>query len=490
LVAELIAPYRKYTRDTILAGIASVAIALKGFILLPILSKTLGAQAYGIWSQIQVTIALLTLLAVLQLGFAMTRFLAGEADKSKVGTGFFSILALTSSISIVLSTLVFVLAEPIAAAVFGGIQAASLVRLAAFLVLLATIDQMIIEYFMTLRQMGKYSIFIIAQTTSEIALIAYLVFSGFGLYGVIAALLVIRALLFLVGFFTIKSQIKPSVPSLSVIKAYLVFTLPLVPAGLYLWIYTLSDRYIIGYFLGAEAVGIYSAACILGTTLGLFFDPLAVVLLPAITYLYENGKIQEVKTHLKYSLKFYLTFSIPSVIGLSILAKPLLATLTTAEFVAGFMIVPVIALATAVLNSSAIITRVLLLFKRTGVIGLIYGAAAVINVAMNIVLVPVIGILGAAISTLAASMLVLALTSVISFKRFPFDVDRRFIVKAIVSSLIMGAVIWKLNPNGAVSILVSVIIGALTYFVILGLLRGFTREEYNLFRGFLASLKD
>jgi len=482
--AEQVDAYKKYTKDTILAGIANVALGLRWLILLPILSKTLGAEAYGIWSQIQVTILVLMPVGMLQLGFAMSRFLTAETDKSKTSTGFFSILSVTSVTSILLSILVFILAEPLAAAVFGGVQAMPFVKLAASLVLVTTLDEVISQYFVTFRQMGRYSIFIIGQAVGEVALAAYLVFSGFGLYGAITALLVVRAFLFIIGFLVIRPQINFSAPSLSVIKPYLAFSLPLLSAGLSWWVLNLSDRYIIGYFLGAGAVGIYSAAYVLGTAVEFFFTPLAIVLFPAITLLYENNKIEEVKTHLKYSLKFYLMFAIPAIFGLSILAKPLLATLTTAEFDAGLPLVPIIALAEVFMACGSIIMRIPLLFGTTKVIALVDGAGAAINVVMNIILVPLMGILGAAISTLAVFMLRLIVFSVIGFKQLSFDVDPKFIAKAVISSLIMGAVVWVLSPTGAVRILTSVVAGAITYFAALILLRGFTRREY----GFLKSI--
>jgi len=489
LLAEQSDLYQKFTKDTILAGIANVALALRWLILLPILSKGLGTGGYGIWSQIQVTIPVLVLFATMQLSFAMTRFLAGESDKDKITKGFLSILILTSLTSILFSILVFVLAQPFATAVFGGAEAAPFIKLAAFLVLLTTIDEVVIHYFVAFRQMGKYSIFIIGQVAGEIALVAYLVFSGFGLYGAIAALLIIRAFLFIIGFLVVSPQINFSVPSLSVIKPYLAFSLPLLPAGLCWWILNLSDRYIIGYFLGAEAVGIYSAAYVLGTVVGLFYTPLATVLFPAITHLYENNKIQEVKTHLKYSLKFYLMLAIPATFGLSILARPLLATLTTADFIAGFWIVPIIALATVFMGCGSIIMIVPLLLKRTKVIGLIDGAGAVINVVMNIILVPLIGILGAAGSTLAVFMLRLISYSIISFKQLSFDIDPKFIAKALVSSLVMSAVVWILSPTGAVNILISIVAGTIIYFTALLLLRGFTRQEYSFLKDILRGLR-
>ena len=489
MLAEQLDLYKKFTKDTILAGIANAALALRWLVLLPILSKTLGAEAYGIWSQLQVTVTLLILLGGLQLGFAMSRFLPAETDKSKTSTGFFSILSVTSVTSILLSILMFVLAEPLAAAVFGGVQAMLFVKLAAFLVLLTAIDQTIIDYLVAFRQMGRYSIFIIAQVAGEVALVAYLVSSGFGLYGAISALVVIRALLFVIGFLLVKRQIKFSAPSLSVVKPYLAFSLPLLPMGFGWWVYTLSDRYIIGYFLGIEAVGVYSAAHVLGTIIELFFFPLSIILLPAVTYAYENSKIEQVKTLLKYSLKFYLMVALPAVCGLSILAKPLLATLATPEYATGSLIVAIVALATVLLGSSGVISRVPILFKRTKIIGLIDGACAILNVVMNIILVPAMGILGAAIATLAAFMLRLTAISIISFRQLSFDVAPKFIAKALISSLIMGAVVWALSPTGAITILISVVVGAAIYFVALMLLRGFNRQEYEFLKDILRGVR-
>ncbi|MCJ7515973.1 MAG: polysaccharide biosynthesis C-terminal domain-containing protein [Dehalococcoidia bacterium] len=481
--------YQKFTKDTAWAAIAYMALASRWLILLPILSKTLGAKAYGIWSLIEVTVLLLVFVALLQLDYSMARFLASEPNKGKISSGFFSVLAVTSGTSILFSILMYVLAEPFAAAVLGDVQMAPLVKLAAFLIVLTTLDGVISQYFRAIRQMAKYSMFIVAEVVGEIALITYLVLSGFGLYGAISALLIVRILLFVIGFLMVKSQIEFSKPSIPVIKSYLTISLPLVPAWLCWWTYSLSCRYIIGYFLGVEAVGVYAAAYVLATVIEFLFNPLIVVLLPATAYLYENNKIQDVKTHLKYSFKLYLLFAIPCVLGISILAKPLLATATTAEFTAGFLVVPIIALAEIFMGCGSIIMTVPLLLKRTRTILLIEGISAATNVAMNIVLVPLIGILGAAVSTLVAFILRFIIFTIVSFKQLSFDVDWQFIGKAVLSSFIMGAVIWKMNPSGAISIVISILIGAAIYFAALTLLRGFSKQEYDFLKGVLRSLK-
>jgi O-antigen/teichoic acid export membrane protein len=283
----------------------------------------------------------------------------------------------------------------------------------------------------------------------------------------------------------ITSDVGISTPSFSVVKPYLPYTLPILPSVLCYWFINLGDRYVIGYFMGADAVGVYSASYGLGAVLGLFYAPLTSTLFPAMVHCYESNKIQELKMHLKYSLKFFLMFAIPSFFGLSVLSKSLLVTLATSEFVEGYVVISIVALATVLFSCSSINTHVLNLFKETKKVGMIYSVSASINVVMNIILVPLVGIVGAAIATLITFAVHLFVVSKISFKRLPYDIDFKFIRKSVISSVIMGFAIWKLNPFGAINILVSIGVAAAIYFGFMVLLKGFTRDEYEFLKGML-----
>ena len=125
------------------------------------------------------------------------------------------------------------------------------------------------------------------------------------------------------------------------------------------------------------------------------------------------------------------------------------------------------------------------LFKETKKVGLIHIGSASINLVMNIILVPLMGIVGAAIATLVTFAVHLLVISVISFKKVSYDVDFKFILKSLISSSIMAFVVWKLNPIGAVEIVISIGVGAVVYFGVLVLLRGFTKKEYGFLRGVL-----
>ena len=465
-----------------LIGIANLIAKLSGLILLPILTKNLSLEEYGIWAQIGVTIGFLVPLATLNLGLASQRFLAGETDKKVVSKGFSSIFGVVFFTSLIISLLIFVFSKPISIAIFGGADAEYLVKFLSFLILLGGINASLDSFFVTFLQIRKHSSLSILRTIFQILLISYFVLSGFGLFGAVISLLILNVLMLILESLLILPQIRISSPSYSVIKKYLTFSAPMIPAILCWWMNNLGDRYVIGYFLGMASVGVYSASYNLGGLVSLFYAPIAVIILPTITNLYKNNKIHELKTHLSYLLKGYLMVAIPSAFGLTVLSKPLLTVLTTSEFLTGAIIIPIIALATIILYSSSINSNILLLFEKTKTAGSISIVTAFVNIILNIILVPIIGILGAAIATLLAFTSHLFLTITFGFKMMRYNVDFNFIIKGIISSVIMAFVVWKFNPIGAVDILISIGIAVGVYFGVMVLLRGFTKSEYEFFR--------
>jgi O-antigen/teichoic acid export membrane protein len=476
--------YKLFAQRVGLIGITNLLVNLRGLILIPILTKTLGAEGYGIWAQAIVTIALITPLVTLGLSSAMIRFLAAERDKKEIQEGFYSSSLLIFFVSLLASSILFIFSEPIAASLFGG--ATEVVKLIAVIIPFWNLDTTLFSLFTAFNQMKRYSIFRIAETFGEVGLVAYMVLSGFGIYGAVISILIIRIVIILVMSVLVIKEIGVKIPDFSKLKSYLHFGLPLVPSTIFAWIAASSDRYVIVYFLGIAPVGIYSAAYnISQAAIFMSLAPISFVLVPTLSRLYDDKKIEEVKTHLRYSLKYFLMFAIPVAFGVSTLAKQILMILATSEFVyTGSVVIPFVALSMVLSGIYSIIGTIFILVKKTKIYGLIWGLAALTNLSLNIVLVPYIGILGAAIATLISFAIASAITVRMSFKYLKFEIDWSFIIKSIIAAVIMSLIIWKLNPIGTLNVLVSIGVGAGIYFLILVLLKGIEREEV----GFLKSM--
>ncbi|MGZ4951761.1 MAG: flippase, partial [Halobacteriota archaeon] len=99
---------------------------------------------------------------------------------------------------------------------------------------------------------------------------------------------------------------------------------------------------------------------------------------------------------------------------------------------------------------------VIALKKKTVVTAVVWALCAILNFGLNLVLIPYLGFVGAAVTTFLAFLLAVVLTTLYSFKHFRFDMNSGFIAKSVCSSIIMALFLFFWNPSGIFSILLSV----------------------------------
>jgi O-antigen/teichoic acid export membrane protein len=482
-----VADYQQFARRIGLIGATNLLISLSGLILLPILTKTLPIEEYGTYVQITVTIGLIPGVVMLGLPYTMVRFLAGAKSREEIREGYYSIAGITVLSAGLASVALFLLAEPLAAALFDG--RTTVTRILALVVFLECMNLLQYNYFRTFQQIKRYSSLLFLKTCLQLISVAALVLAGYGIFGAAVGLLVTNLVLFLVMGILIVSEIGVAIPGFKNLREYLSFGLPTVPGNLSSWVVNSSDRYVIALFLGTAYVGYYAPGYTLGNIINMFIAPLSFMLPAVLSKHYDDGNLKDVKTVLSYSMKYFLALAIPSAVGLSLLSRPLLTILSTPEIAEqGYLITPFLALSGLLFGLYAIITQILILEKKTGVTGTIWIVAAILNLGLNIIFVPKIGILGAAATTLVAFALAFVVSMYYSFKYIAFDINASFILKCLVAATIMGVVVvigGAQISGGLLGIILLVGISALVYGAGLFVFRGFKKEEIRFFRGLL-----
>ena len=469
--------YTIFARQIGLVGIAQTAIRMKGLILLPILAKTLGAADYGIWSLILVTIALLQPFVVLGLDNSILRFLASK-EKYEITQSIITAFLIILITGTILSLLIFASADFIAITLLKSPSASSIIKIASPLLILTSLNTIAVGSFRIFSRIKWYFYVVLLQTGLEIGLISFFIVSGHDLIYAIISLLIAGLITFGISLYLIISHTGFATPNFSRFKNYFKYGLPLVPTVIFEFVISSSDRYIIGYYAGAEKVGIYSAAYGIGGTILVCSAYIVYVLRPTLYRLFDEKKKDTVKVYLSQSCRYILMFSIPSAFGLSVLSKPLLSALTIQDFVnEGGIIIPLIAFSSVLYGLEIIFGEVINLFKRTHIFFISFSIIAIINIVLNIFFVPNFGIIGAAITTFIAYCILVTVISYKSRKYMKFELNANFIVKSIFASSIMSILIWFINPTSVFSILISILIGIFTYFSILLLLKGFQKEE-------------
>ena len=473
--------HKLFTQRIGLIGITNLLVGLSGLILLPILTKNIPIEEYGIWIQISVTIGLIPAVVMLGLPFTMVRFLAAAKKREEIQEGFYSIAFIVLFTSAIASFLLFLFSKTIAATLFDNNL--TIARILPLIVFTECLNGLLLAFIRTFQWIKRYSIFTFIRTWLNVALVAYFVLSGYGIFGAVIGLLISSSFVFLIMTFLIISEIGIIIPKFTRIREHLAFGLPTIPENLSVWMVNSSDRYVIGIFLGTAFVGYYSPGYTVGNIINMFLAPLGFMLPAVLSKYYDENNMNEVKMVLKYSLKYFLLLAIPSAFGLSLLSKPILTILSTPEIaLQGYLITPFVAWSALLLGAHTVIAQIIVLEKKTKILGMIWIIAAISNLGLNILFVPYIGIMGAAMTTLIAFSLVFILATYYSFKYLTFGIDFKFISKSVFAAIVMSLVIVKWNPAGILNVLLVIGVCAVVYGTILLLLGGIKKEEIKFFR--------
>ncbi len=476
--------YKKFTKDISFGVLGQIITALAGIFVMPLITKNLGVQSYGVWTQLLITMVFISTFATLNLPYCLVRFLPGEKDKREIRDGIWSVFFIVLSISLMVALLLIAFAKPLSKFLDSP---EIFIQILAFIIIFEYLNQIFFNALRAFQQNIASGLFSISQKIGEVLLIILAIYLGYGLLGAVISFLIIRIIIFGAIGINIIGQVGFAPPKFSKTKEYLKFGVPAIPDTVSNWAINSSDRYLIGYFMGTLSVGYYASAYNIGLFVIYFLVAPFSFLLPAIlSKFYDENKHNEVNTYLKYSLKYFLLLAIPAAFGLSILSKQVLTILTTPESAeAGYLIMPIIAFSMILMGINAIIGQIIGIVKKTMAGGVIVTISAALNIGLNFIFIPLFGIMGAAVTTLIAFVFLCALTWIYSFRKFSFEVDWKFILKSISASLIMALAVFLINPIGLYRVMSTIAIGILIYFALITLLKGFSKKEFQLLKQFI-----
>jgi O-antigen/teichoic acid export membrane protein len=477
--------YASFGRQVGFVIAANIVTLFFSLLRIPILTKGLGANLYGIWSLINVTVSLIVPFAMLGFSVSIIRFLAAEKDIGKARDDFFSACIIVFISGVVFASLLWVLSDYLALAIFKDADASGFIRLGSALVLINSLYPVIVAFFRMRRKIGVYTALNLSQHGLQVGLAVSAILLGYSLGGVITAFIISGVLVIAISLPLIFRQTGFQFPRFSHMKSYLKWGIPLTPNSALLWIMQVSDRYMVSYFLGVAAAGTYSATYAIGQYASFALAPLGIVLYPTLSKTYDEGHHNETANYLKYSLKYLMMVAIPSAFGLAILAKPLLEILTTPEFVSGSTVVPWVAAGTVLNCFYQIGIYIIHLVGKTSITVRLLGTSAVLNVILNLILIPRLGIVGAAVATLVAYAVLGMLTLTVTRRYLRFDLSLPFIGKSILSSGVMTICIWLINPQSIAMVIGSIFAGAAIYFGTLLLVKALSKEELFFFIAFI-----
>jgi len=477
--------YQKFVKDIGLIGIVQMLTNLRGILLLPIIAKSLGAESYGIWSQLIIALNVLSPIVLLGMPNALIRFLPGAKDKKEIREQLWSTLLLVI-VSSILGALLLISFKGFIEATF-GIPSILLVYLSVLLIF-QPIHWVLVTVFRAFQETRKLVAFLFLPPAGEVLIAGAILSAGYGLQEILLSLIILRILLDGSMFFLVLRKVGLSFPQFSFLKEYLRFGIPTVIGSLSYRIVQIGDTYLIAGLLGALFVGYYSPAYSFGNMLNMIVFPVAMILPPILAKLFAEKNIPEIQTYLRHTLKYMLLILIPAVFGLSVLSKQILLVFATEDIASqGFLIIPFIATGFLFYGAYGVFAQIFGLFKKTKIIAVLWIGAALCNIILNLLFIPFFGIIGAAIATLLTYFLVCFLAWRISFRYLSFPIDWKILTKSLLASAIMGILLFFLPAQGLIQLIAAVLFGALVYFTCMLFFKAFQQKELDFLKSLLRS---
>lgn len=269
------------------------------------------------------------------------------------------------------------------------------------------------------------------------------------------------------------------------------YSFPLAIGNLAAWILSLSDRYILKFFRGSHEVGIYSASYAVSENSILLLASLFMLASgPTSIQLWEKEGEQKSRDFASSVTRYYLLLCLPAVVGISVLARPAIGLLTGVEYREGFRIMPLVAFGGLLLGLQQRFQVGFVFYKKTHFIMIAIAAGGLVNVGLNLLLVPTYGYMAAAFTTMIGYGVLLLIMVITSRRYFIWDFPFRPLARAALASAIMGAVVYpvgnSLSPSRLLNLVVAIPLGVAVYSAALLLMGEVRSNEKSVLKQIIA----
>ncbi|MCD9575246.1 lipopolysaccharide biosynthesis protein [Flavobacterium soyae] len=390
---------QKLVKSTIYYSIGEIVPRIISFLLLPILTKYLTADEYGIVSYTNSVMTFVFVIATLSLNtFVLRHYYSIKDENSRkelIGSVFLFIFGF-NCILILLQMVFF----PLLIDFFNvNIPFKPYFQLAILNNFFDVISIIPLVLYRVRENAKGFLILSLSRTLLQFLMVyIFVVIYKEGLLGSYNARLIVNVPFMFVYFYMIYKNSIFRI-NFKLIKEALHFTLPILPGSLAFLFVSLSDRVILERYISLDQLGIFSVAITLATVLNIVIQALYKTFEPILFKEYFNENFQE--TNLKL-YKVYLLAIFVGAFGASIFSKEFFIIATSGPFREGYKLVPLFIVSVVIAGINTYLNILMIANKKQKLVSLVSIISAVISVVLNLIFIPYYGCYGAIIASAAS----------------------------------------------------------------------------------------
>jgi O-antigen/teichoic acid export membrane protein len=231
-------------------------------------------------------------------------------------------------------------------------------------------------------------------------------------------------------------------------RAAISFGLPMTIFELSGVTFHLVDRGIIQWKLDETAVGYYTMAYNLAWYVNtLFTMPMDMAAVPMYTSLYEQQGPKAASEFLGKSARFFFLFAFPAIAGVMVVREDIVGLLASKQFLPGAGLVHLILAGFLFYGSRTVLGAGMFLHKRPWLMAGIELIGAILNVTLNLILIPRYKIFGAAYATLIAQCVMAGVFWFLGSRFVPVSLNILALVRYFICAALMALTISYFHPE-------------------------------------------
>ena len=467
--------------NTYYVGMAQVFTSGLNYLLIAVLTGA-GAEIYGTWVLVLFFGAYVTPWVSLGLENSLEKFLPGLRQDTYAFNAWIAACKTSFLASVIAGSIALSLGETLAEILFGDSEHYILVTLASLIFFSESqlaIGSAVLRAREEIRIISKLNIF-----RSVVDLIGI---SAFSIFTNDVELLLSIKILVCVSFivvqqFAIKKILKYekhendySAP----IGEYINFGLPMVPAN-FIWLLMAGiDRFMLNKYGNVVDVALYSLADSIAISINNFSKPIGQVIKPRIANVVYSQP-QEEAVYITKAIKFQALLLLPGCVLISALSSGIIEVFFGSEFLVSTEFIPILCCAHLLIGVGGALNNHVLFRRGSAVFLYFLPLCLLVNVVINIFLIPTYGGIGASISTFVSHLVYIISLIVLTEKRMIVQLldARSVFVKIIISTALMIVITFGLIETfPEVSRYLWALIGFVVYASCIYRLRLITNKE-------------
>ena len=439
------------------------------FFSLALYSRLLSTNEYGKYALIIASIALMNTSLYQWVRLSLLRHLPSCNTEEKKNELYSSVaigFLLSSTISVLITTLYYLLNDDKIEKIF--------LLLGLLILWLEAIIELGLENYRSNLQPKKYSITFSTKSLLTIIFGCTFAYLNYGEKGLLYGIVVGDLLVIIIYFKKFIVRLINSIRYFNEIHLQKIirYGLPFTATFAMTYIFNTSDRFFINYYLGTEMTGSYSigydiarqSIWVVMTSINLASFPIA------LKAMEKNGN-EAAREQLKSNFTILSVISIPIAVAFYVLSDKAVYYILGEEFQeTANEVVPIIAIGTLIAGyKNFYVDQSFQLGKKTNLQIWPVLIAAIVNVGLNIDLIPRFGVLGSVYSTLVSFGIALISSIYLSRKSFKLPLPYEELLKILFSSIIMGIVLsWlKKYSESIIGLIVILMVGIIIYCLLL-----------------------